>query len=513
MSALIVKIKLDSDTRRISLDRAPSFEELAQISRQLFSLQHNNFVLKYQDDEKELVTLTTDMELREALNVVSKTDNILRLTILERQKPASSSPKGKVPESQPHPQPNAFPAFNPAALEAFLTQFIPNAATFAPNGNGNVDLSELTAMLGSLGLGGQGQCSTENLENLMQQLIGGAPWLRDLVLNVLRNAGIQRPSPNPNTDAAKTNNSCNNNNNEGPVIHEGVTCDGCGVIPIVGTRFKCSVCHDYDLCEKCEVKGGEVHDPSHPLLKISVPVHPREFGVRFGARGCPYTRGWRCEKPRYLARYVQDVTIPDGTVLAPSSTFIKTWRMRNEGTNAWPEQTVLMFVGGDKLSASETIAIAPPAPGQEVDVAVNMVAPSVPGRYVSYWRLSGPEGNRFGHRVWVDIIVDAPVPAPSVVESQQAPSAVPVPIPVPAPVLVPVPSAPVQSEPVRVQQPAQPREDAMVTDATPVPPSITTEEAVTLRNLVEMGFLGDLLAVLRRNKGDFLRTVNQLLGQ
>ncbi len=33
--------------------------------------------------------------------------------------------------------------------------------------------------------------------------------------------------------------------------HVDVTCDGCEVEPIVGSRFKCSVCPDIDLCEAC----------------------------------------------------------------------------------------------------------------------------------------------------------------------------------------------------------------------------------------------------------------------
>ena len=50
-------------------------------------------------------------------------------------------------------------------------------------------------------------------------------------------------------------------------IHFGVACNGCGVSPILGTRYKCSVCDDYDLCEECEKKLAEEH--GHPFLKIN----------------------------------------------------------------------------------------------------------------------------------------------------------------------------------------------------------------------------------------------------
>mgnify|MGYP000850438628 FL=1 len=47
-------------------------------------------------------------------------------------------------------------------------------------------------------------------------------------------------------------------------VHYRVTCDVCGVNPIVGVRYKCSVLEDYDLCENCEA----VVDHPYPLLKI-----------------------------------------------------------------------------------------------------------------------------------------------------------------------------------------------------------------------------------------------------
>ena len=41
----------------------------------------------------------------------------------------------------------------------------------------------------------------------------------------------------------------------GGEFHVGIVCDGCEMNPIKGKRFKCLVCPDYDLCEKCKMKG------------------------------------------------------------------------------------------------------------------------------------------------------------------------------------------------------------------------------------------------------------------
>lgn len=54
-------------------------------------------------------------------------------------------------------------------------------------------------------------------------------------------------------------------------VHLHVICDGCGTTPITGTRFKCSVCPDFDLCSECEAK--QIHPAHHSLIKFKVPAH------------------------------------------------------------------------------------------------------------------------------------------------------------------------------------------------------------------------------------------------
>lgn len=69
---------------------------------------------------------------------------------------------------------------------------------------------------------------------------------------------------NNNIKRKKIENNSTNSNFKN--IHFGIACNGCGVSPILGCRYKCSVCKDYDLCEECEKKLSEEH--GHPFLKI-----------------------------------------------------------------------------------------------------------------------------------------------------------------------------------------------------------------------------------------------------
>merc|ERR1712076_251640 len=50
-------------------------------------------------------------------------------------------------------------------------------------------------------------------------------------------------------------------------VHPGVTCDGCEG-PVLGPRYKCLTCPDYDLCGSCEARGLHV---KHKMIRLSAP--------------------------------------------------------------------------------------------------------------------------------------------------------------------------------------------------------------------------------------------------
>ena len=59
-----------------------------------------------------------------------------------------------------------------------------------------------------------------------------------------------------------------NGNKQIKFLHK-VKCNGCGIYPIIGCRFKCAICESFDYCENCENKLSEKHN--HPFLKIYEP--------------------------------------------------------------------------------------------------------------------------------------------------------------------------------------------------------------------------------------------------
>ncbi|XP_052211971.1 uncharacterized protein LOC127831031 isoform X4 [Dreissena polymorpha] len=55
------------------------------------------------------------------------------------------------------------------------------------------------------------------------------------------------------------------------VVHTGVRCDVCTVDPIVGIRYKCRECPDYDMCSTCFKDLRIMHTMSHSFRQIKLP--------------------------------------------------------------------------------------------------------------------------------------------------------------------------------------------------------------------------------------------------
>jgi len=451
MAPIVLKFKLAKDIRRLTVEQPLSYNSVVTLVSTLFP-DLTNYVLKYEDPDGDKISVTSQEEIQEAVNVATSSGMVLRFIICDKS-------TGKPPiESTP-------------------------SSPIAP-----------------------------------------------IVAPIVESVEVDRNQ----------------------AVHFNVTCDGCSMSPIVGLRFKCTQCPDYDLCSTCESK--KVHDISHPMLKITeagrcgrhregfigrrmranfnhtnnnnnnndesdsstpIPYHHRFHGhhgrhhqgqfmmdpnnfegmPRFG--GCAFKRG------KYLARFVEDVTVADGTVFSPDESFLKVWRLRNTGESSWPEGTKLIFVGGDLLGAPESIALPRTInPNDEIDISTQMTAPKQAGRYTGYWRLISEEG-RFGQRVWVDIFV-AKVDVPSVKVNEDIPvtSSVIAPLVFEPIVPVPVTVAPIPVVPVVVPVASAPIEESM-----------TADEITSVALLKEMGFTGDLLSVLRRHRTDLVATIRELCGK
>jgi hypothetical protein len=131
-----------------------------------------------------------------------------------------------------------------------------------------------------------------------------------------------------------------------------------------------------------------------------------------------------CNRAGFLA----DVTVPDGTIITATEKFTKTWRFENIGTCTWTTDYKLVFIGGDKMNAPDSIPMPKNvAPGESVELSIDLTAPAIEGRYKGVWILEDENGNRFGMgsssngEIWVQIT--------SVIAPTSVPTETPAPLP------------------------------------------------------------------------------------
>jgi len=117
--------------------------------------------------------------------------------------------------------------------------------------------------------------------------------------------------------------------------------------------------------------------------------------------------------------FVEDLTVPDDTAFAPGEEFVKSWRLRNIGTCPWTTDYSLTRVGGDGIGEIDSQPLpSAVAPGQTIDLSVQLTAPDVVGTYRDNWQLSNAAGTAFGvggfadEAFWVQIVVTEPLATP-----------------------------------------------------------------------------------------------------
>jgi hypothetical protein len=116
-----------------------------------------------------------------------------------------------------------------------------------------------------------------------------------------------------------------------------------------------------------------------------------------------------------VAGFVADITIPDGTEMAPGTNFQKIWELRNDGTCTWNANYDVIFYSGAQMNGAspQQLTTGEVLPGQTIQIAIDMIAPADQGRHIGNWVLRNDSGATFGiggaSPFYVDITVTGEV--------------------------------------------------------------------------------------------------------
>ena len=182
-----------------------------------------------------------------------------------------------------------------------------------------------------------------------------------------------------------------------------------------------------------EVKPIEVVEEVKEEAKAEIKVEP-VVKVEPDVKVEPEEKDIILPAPKLQAHFVTDAT-PDGSKIRMGSLFQQVWVLRNPGPIPWPAGCSVCFIGGDNMfnvddkhpssvgdiaSATESNVIDRMVEvGEELAFWVTMKAPERVGKAISYWRPKDAEGTPFGHKLWCDIDVYAPVEATALTERSQ----------------------------------------------------------------------------------------------
>jgi hypothetical protein len=123
----------------------------------------------------------------------------------------------------------------------------------------------------------------------------------------------------------------------------------------------------------------------------------------------------------FSSKYLADVTIPDGTKLKNTEAFTKTWRIRNDGTCNWTDDTVLVYVSGTKMGSPDSVTVGKVVSSTDVEVSIPLTAPDQYGNYTGLWQLKNAQGN-FGTQL--SAVIQAGDPPPGTVLAAASPPVV-----------------------------------------------------------------------------------------
>lgn len=295
-SKLKVKINNNDDTRLWRYTQEDDFEGLRSFISSSWATE--DFIAQYKDDEEDLITIATAQDLKDAF-AFARDEGMKSLKIFVQT--LAPQPVVGVPEDVPEMKDDSIPPKVFGSMREMIVDFLTNQAilevlprffgAFIGKVTAAMEVREgqllkpqeictmlrgeleedqyalitshpLFVQYGEMAIPYIGAKVTSQqslyphfrtetiqqwigqliaiLQQVLQQTAGGCFNFKDVVID------IEYP--------AKT--------DTGKVIHFGVECDLCGQYPIIGDRYKCSICPDWDCCTACEPQ----HD--HPLIKF-----------------------------------------------------------------------------------------------------------------------------------------------------------------------------------------------------------------------------------------------------
>ncbi|XP_006818867.1 next to BRCA1 gene 1 protein-like isoform X2 [Saccoglossus kowalevskii] len=242
-------VRTDSGTNVYQLTYDISWENFEAMIKCV--LDQDKIRIKYVDEENDEIYMNSDEELAVAKTIAKKSGDTMNITV------------EKVIETPDVPESPTM-ATEPLVASEF-EELIP--VDDNDNNNDDYDDDEMEVME----IVGEKERSHQMVPQIVQGVLKG---LNGAVIESIHGTSGQPQNVPPQTPSVAPTD-VPPEKTEGAAAaplycHVGIICDHCGQT-IVGIRYKCGNCADFDLCEQCEAIEG-IHNDTHVLLKMRRPA-------------------------------------------------------------------------------------------------------------------------------------------------------------------------------------------------------------------------------------------------
>lgn len=111
-----------------------------------------------------------------------------------------------------------------------------------------------------------------------------------------------------------------------------------------------------------------------------------------------------------ILTFLEDVSIPDGSLVKPGEALDKRWLVQNNGSCNWNEQYRLKLISGPAMGVPAEQALYPARSGTQAILRILFTAPVEPGLARSSWQAVSPLGEVFGDPIYIEVFVESSTP-------------------------------------------------------------------------------------------------------
>ena len=150
--------------------------------------------------------------------------------------------------------------------------------------------------------------------------------------------------------------------------HHGIKCNKCGVNPIVGYRYKCPICKNFNLCQMCEEKNSETQEHKHNFIKMRAEEKKNEVKKVDENKNKPKGKEKEKEKEKkvkidyqYELLNFEEIIKPKEVEEEVESVSFKIF-LKNNVNLPWPDKQTKLIVDKDselKIKGNKEIELNP----------------------------------------------------------------------------------------------------------------------------------------------------------